>query len=66
MVERKATGGGPLDRPAMPQEEAELSPPYRFQRRQRPGLEETMEVRPRYLAAEYRGSGKHHAEVYLT
>lgn len=27
MVERNGTDGGPLDRPAMPQEEAEISPP---------------------------------------
>ncbi len=65
MVERNAAGGDPLDRPAMPQEEAELSPPYRFQRQQRPGLEERMEVRPRYLAPHYRGSGKLAGKVAL-
>lgn len=49
----------------MPQEEAELSPPYRFQRQQRPGLEADMEVRPRYLAPHYRGSGKLAGKVAL-
>ena len=34
----------------MPQKQAELSPPYRFQRQQRPGAEAWMETRPRYLA----------------
>ncbi|WP_369179436.1 SDR family oxidoreductase [Streptomyces mutabilis] len=56
MAERNGAGGGPLDRPAMPQEEAEITPPYRFQRQQRPGLEERTEVRPRYRAPNYRGS----------
>ncbi|WP_406729784.1 SDR family oxidoreductase [Streptomyces sp. GD-15H] len=49
----------------MPQEEAEISPPYRFQRQQRPGLEADMEVRPRYLAPNYRGSGKLDGKVAL-
>ncbi|MFG2794659.1 SDR family NAD(P)-dependent oxidoreductase [Streptomyces sp. NPDC048419] len=49
----------------MPQEEAELSPPYRFQRQQRPGLEADMEIRPRYLAPHYRGSGKLAGKVAL-
>ncbi|MFF9268059.1 SDR family NAD(P)-dependent oxidoreductase [Streptomyces rochei] len=65
MVERNGTDGGPLDRPAMPQEEAEISPPYRFQRQQRPGLESLMEVRPRYHAPNYRGSGKLAGKVAL-
>ncbi|PVC80347.1 NAD(P)-dependent oxidoreductase [Streptomyces sp. CS131] len=49
----------------MPQEEAEISPPYRFQRQQRPGLEADMEIRPRYLAPHYRGSGKLAGKVAL-
>ncbi|MFF7556386.1 SDR family oxidoreductase [Streptomyces olivaceus] len=49
----------------MPQEEAELSPPYRFERQQRPGLEARMETRPRYLAPHYRGSGKLEGKVAL-
>lgn len=49
----------------MPQEEAEITPPYRFQRQQRPGLEAEMEVRPRYLAPHYRGSGKLRGKVAL-
>ncbi|WP_234433233.1 SDR family oxidoreductase [Streptomyces sp. NRRL WC-3549] len=65
MVEREGTGGGPGERPAMPQEEAEISPPYRFRRQQRPGLEAEMEVRPRYLAPHYRGSGKLAGKVAL-
>ncbi|MEV8230824.1 SDR family oxidoreductase [Streptomyces sp. NPDC079167] len=59
------TGRGPADRPAMPQEEAEISPPYRFRRQQRPGLEGRMEVRPRYLAPHYRGAGKLAGKVAL-
>ncbi|MFD4628404.1 SDR family oxidoreductase [Streptomyces sp. NPDC058284] len=58
MPEGNATDRAPNERPAMPQEEAEISPPYRFHRQERPGLEADMEVRPRYLAPNYRGSGK--------
>ncbi|MCI3928246.1 SDR family oxidoreductase [Streptomyces sp. AN091965] len=64
-MERNQAGSERLDRPAMPQEEAEISPPYRFQRQQRPGLEASMEVRPRYLAPHYRGSGKLAGKVAL-
>ncbi|MFH9201986.1 SDR family oxidoreductase [Streptomyces anulatus] len=49
----------------MPQEEAEISPPYRFQRQQRPGLETEMEIRPRYLAPHYRGAGKLAGKIAL-
>ncbi|MGW5211226.1 SDR family oxidoreductase [Streptomyces sp. NPDC004051] len=65
MSEEEATDRTPHERPAMPQEEAEISPPYRFQRQQRPGLEADMEVRPRYLAPNYRGSGKLDGKVAL-
>lgn len=58
MTHSHGTGGTRQSRPAMPQEEAELSPPYRFQRQQRPGREAEMELRPRYLAPHYQGSGK--------
>lgn len=64
-MQRNAGSSKPLDRPAMPQEEAEITPPYRFQRQQRPGLEARMEVRPRYLAPHYRGSGKLAGKVAL-
>ncbi|MGP2436583.1 SDR family oxidoreductase [Streptomyces sp. JW3] len=65
MPEGNATGRGPHERPAMPQEEAELSPPYRFRRQRRPGIEAEMETRPRYLAPNYRGSGKLTGKVAL-
>lgn len=58
-------GSGAQGRSAMPQEEAEISPPYRFRRQQRPGIEADMEVRPRYLAERYRGSGKLEGKVAL-
>lgn len=58
-------GSGPRERTATPREEAEISPPYRFRRQQRPGLEAEMEVRPRYLARRYRGSGKLEGKVAL-
>ncbi|WP_251075117.1 SDR family NAD(P)-dependent oxidoreductase [Streptomyces sp. ISL-12] len=60
-----ATGRAPHERPAMPQEEAALSPPYRFRRQRRPGIEADMELRPRYLAPHYRGSGKLTGKVAL-
>ncbi|WP_368396988.1 SDR family oxidoreductase [Streptomyces sclerotialus] len=49
----------------MPQEEAEIRPPYRFQRQQRPGLEADMETRPRYLAPKYRASDRLAGRVAL-
>ncbi|MBU6534084.1 SDR family oxidoreductase [Streptomyces sp. A108] len=49
----------------MPQEEAELAPPYRFERQRRPGVETRMRTRPRYLAPHYRGSGKLEGKVAL-
>ncbi|WP_234443222.1 SDR family oxidoreductase [Streptomyces cellulosae] len=65
MPEGKATDRTPAERTPMPQEEAEISPPFRFQRQQRPGIEAEMEVRPRYLAPNYGGSGKLDGKVAL-
>ncbi|MCP9990100.1 MULTISPECIES: SDR family oxidoreductase [Streptomyces] len=65
MPQEKVTGRAPDERPAMPQEEAEITPPYRFRRQPRPGLEAEMDVRPRYLAPHYRGSGKLQGKVAL-
>ncbi|MEQ8145940.1 SDR family oxidoreductase [Streptomyces sp. OP7] len=65
MPQENATGRAPDERLAMPQEETEITPPYRFQRQERPGLEAEMEVRPRYLAPHYRGSGKFQGKVAL-
>ncbi|RII17931.1 General stress protein 39 [Streptomyces sp. YIM 130001] len=44
---------------------AEPSPPYRFERQPRPGLESKMSTPPRYLAPRYRGSGKLQDKVAL-
>ncbi|MFD7298611.1 SDR family oxidoreductase [Streptomyces sp. NPDC059897] len=47
----------PTNAPA-PQEEDQPTPPYPYERQERPGLESRMSLRPRYLAPRYRGSGK--------
>ena len=40
-------------------------PPHPKQHQQKPGLESELEPRPRYLAPEYRGSGKLEGKVAL-
>ncbi|MET8475249.1 SDR family oxidoreductase [Streptomyces sp. NPDC006422] len=50
-------------RPA--QEEDQPTPPYSYERQERPGLESRMSQRPHYLAPRYRGSGKLEGKVAL-